>query len=33
MLDAVEYGTNQIISGKYSRLRIVHDVEIKKIQW
>lgn len=33
ILDAVEYGTNQIICGKYSKLRIVHNVELKKIQW
>jgi len=33
ILDAVEYGTNQIIGGKYSRLRIVHNVELKKVQW
>jgi len=33
MLDAVEYGTNQIICGKYSRLKIVHNVEMKKIKW
>jgi len=33
ILDAVEYGTNQIIGGKYSKLQIVHNVELKKIQW
>ena len=32
LLDAVEYGTNYILGGKYSRLRIVHNVELKKIQ-
>lgn len=33
ILDAVEYGTNQIIGGKYSQLQIIHSVELKKIQW
>lgn len=33
MLDAVEYGSNQIICGKYSRVRIVHEVDIKKVKW
>jgi hypothetical protein len=33
ILDAVEYGTNQIICGKYSKVKIVHNVEVKKIQW
>lgn len=33
ILDAVEYSTNQIIGGKYSRLKIVHNVELKKVQW
>ncbi len=33
VLDAVEYGTNQIIGGKYSKLKIDHNVELKKIKW
>lgn len=33
ILDAVEYSTNQIIGGNYSKLKIVHNVELKKIQW
>ncbi len=33
ILDAVEYATNQIIGGKYSRLRIYQDVDLRKIHW
>ena len=33
VLDAVEYGTNQIIGGKYSKLKIDHNVELRKIKW
>jgi hypothetical protein len=33
IFDAFEYSTNLIIGGKYSRLRIVHNVELKKVQW
>jgi hypothetical protein len=33
MHDAFEYGANQIISGKYSKVKILHSVEINKIQW
>lgn len=33
ILDAVEYSTNQILGGKYSGLKIVHNVELKKVQW
>lgn len=33
VLDAMEYGTNQILGGKYSELHIVHNVELKKVQW
>ncbi len=33
ILDAVEYSTNLIIGGKYPRLRIIQNVDLKKVQW
>ncbi|HOO51399.1 MAG TPA: hypothetical protein PLK94_08955 [Alphaproteobacteria bacterium] len=33
ILDAVEYSTNQIIGGKYSKLQISHNIEIVKTKW
>ena len=33
ILDAMEYSTNQIMGGKYSKLKITQSVDIKKISW
>jgi hypothetical protein len=33
ILDAMEYATNRIIGGKYSKLRITQSVDLEKISW